>query len=201
MKTRDLVKTKALELFNRHGVVNVTLRRVAEELGKSYGNLTYYYKTKEALIEDLYTDMQQELLSIRTGVAVDQSLCLQFLRLPALSYAVSFKYLFFYADYLELRRQYPDFMKKAEHDNQTRAALYMKLLRSLQEMKYLEKDLDTEDLAYLMDLSGIVRTFYFQRNAMKACNEKDFSMACNRLLKPYLSNKGKKVYNRYYELK
>lgn len=44
----------ALELFNIHGVPNVTLRRIATEMGISQGNLNYYFKKREEIIEALY---------------------------------------------------------------------------------------------------------------------------------------------------
>mgnify|MGYP000882750780 CR=1 FL=1 len=54
MKTRDKILQTALNLFNQHGVPNVTLRRIAAELFISQGNLNYHFKHREDLIEALY---------------------------------------------------------------------------------------------------------------------------------------------------
>jgi len=54
MKTKDKILYTALQLFNRYGVPNVTLRRIATEMGISQGNLNYYFKKREEIIEALY---------------------------------------------------------------------------------------------------------------------------------------------------
>lgn len=54
MKTREKILETALRLFNEHGVPNVTLRRIAAELGISQGNLNYHFKKREDIIEALY---------------------------------------------------------------------------------------------------------------------------------------------------
>lgn len=54
MRTRDKILQTALELFNRYGVPNVTLRRIAAALQISQGNLNYYFKKREDIIEALY---------------------------------------------------------------------------------------------------------------------------------------------------
>jgi len=57
MKTRDRILQTALELFNSFGVPNVTLRRIAAELNMSQGNLNYYFKKREDIIEALYGEL------------------------------------------------------------------------------------------------------------------------------------------------
>ena len=57
MKTKHLVKQTARVCFNEKGLMNVTLRDVAAQLDKSYGNITYHYPTKEAVITELFDDM------------------------------------------------------------------------------------------------------------------------------------------------
>src|SRR3990167_2717606 len=54
MKTRDKILQTALQLFNQWGVPNVTLRRIAAEMGISQGNLNYYFKKREDIIEALF---------------------------------------------------------------------------------------------------------------------------------------------------
>ena len=54
MKTRDKILQTALNLFNQHGVPNVTLRRIAAEMFISQGNLNYHFKHREDIIEALY---------------------------------------------------------------------------------------------------------------------------------------------------
>lgn len=54
MKTREKILHTALNLFNEFGVPNITLRRIAAEMNISQGNLNYYFKHREDIIEALY---------------------------------------------------------------------------------------------------------------------------------------------------
>ncbi|MEM6765502.1 MAG: TetR/AcrR family transcriptional regulator [Bacteroidota bacterium] len=56
-KTRENILTTSRSLFNEHGVADVSLRRIARELGISHSNLIYYFKTKNELIEQLHLDI------------------------------------------------------------------------------------------------------------------------------------------------
>ena len=59
MKKKEIIKNTALELFNKMGYQSVTIRMIAEQLGISSGNLTYHYKKREDILEELYFDMVQ----------------------------------------------------------------------------------------------------------------------------------------------
>ena len=54
IKTRDKILDAALKLFNQFGYPNITLRKIALETGISQGNLNYYFKKREDIIEALY---------------------------------------------------------------------------------------------------------------------------------------------------
>lgn len=54
MKTKERILATALELFNSEGLKEVTLRRIAGEMGISQGNLSYHYKAKADIVSALY---------------------------------------------------------------------------------------------------------------------------------------------------
>ena len=57
MKTREKIIHKGKELFNQQGFGATTLYQIAQNLGISRGNLTYYFKDKEALLEEIVREM------------------------------------------------------------------------------------------------------------------------------------------------
>jgi AcrR family transcriptional regulator len=106
MSTKDKILAAALFLFNRFGFVSVRLQHIADEVGISTGNLAYHFKTKDDIIESLYTQLkheQQQLLAdlrmIPLFVNIDRHLVNTF--------ALQKKYSFFYTDTLEVIRAYP----------------------------------------------------------------------------------------------
>lgn len=54
VKTKEKILNVSLALFNQEGLPNVTLRKIANYMGISQGNLNYHYKKRVDLIEALY---------------------------------------------------------------------------------------------------------------------------------------------------
>ena len=54
--TRQLILNTARVLFNEKGFNSVSLREIAETIGISKGNLTYYFNKKEDIIEALIAE-------------------------------------------------------------------------------------------------------------------------------------------------
>lgn len=68
MNTREKILTISRTLFNELGFGNPTLNLLAQRVGISRGNLTYYFKDKEAILEALVDEMwlEYELMCSRT---------------------------------------------------------------------------------------------------------------------------------------
>jgi len=54
VKTKQKILDAALRLFNEFGYPNIKLRRIALEIGISQGNLNYYFRKREDIVEALY---------------------------------------------------------------------------------------------------------------------------------------------------
>ncbi|WP_282161674.1 TetR/AcrR family transcriptional regulator [Ulvibacterium marinum] len=200
MDTRERIKRKATDLFNEKGVKNVTLREVASALEKSYGNVTYHYKTKNDLILELFEDMTIETTEIMKSFQF-QNLLHGILDAPQKTFDISMKYLFFYVDYVEIRRSYKSVYLKAEENNAFRKRNFMKILEQLQIQGILREALTPDDLNYLMDLSGAMRTFFFlnlrPENFADLELKTKYTTYVNNLLMPYLTVKGLLEYETY----
>lgn len=200
MKTIEKIKSTATDLFNQKGVKNVTLREVAKTLDKSYGNITYHFKTKNHLLLELFDEMVAETSEIMKSIA-SENLFHGILDAPQQTFKISMKYLFFYVDYIEIRRSYKDIFLKAEAGNEFRKKNYLKILELLQSQKILRKELTQDDLNYLMNLSGAMRTFFFLNlhpdNFGDKNLEKKYITYVNNLVKPYLTTKGLREFKAY----
>lgn len=197
MRTQELIKEKGRLLFNKMGVKNVTLRDVAGKLGKSYGNITYHFPNKEKLVTELFTDINNELGALQTMYDPRKGLLRFFLSLPEHSFDITLKYLFFSKDYVELKRTYPEFFVMVHSLNEARKSNWLKLLVQLQSEGSLKKDLSIKDLEYIMDLSVGIRMFYFQSNEWNEYDKDVYITKVNRLLYPYLSTDGVKVFEEF----
>ena len=57
MKTEDQILAKAVELFNQRGIEYVGLRELAAILGIRVGNITYYFATKDDLVNRISREL------------------------------------------------------------------------------------------------------------------------------------------------
>ena len=61
MKTRERIIQASLELFNLQGERNVTTNHIAAHLAISPGNLYYYFRNKQAIIAELFSQYEQQV--------------------------------------------------------------------------------------------------------------------------------------------
>ncbi|MFM6982776.1 MAG: TetR/AcrR family transcriptional regulator [Chitinophagaceae bacterium] len=191
MRTKDQIKHRGLKLFNRLGVQNVTLRDIAAAIKKSYGNVTYHFPNKEALVSQLYDDMLVELNEISEQMTEQKDVFSAILKAPELTFELSVKYIFLFKDLTEIRRTFPELAKRIDQSNRTRKEALIGVLRFLQAQDILRADLDDKDLDYIMELSGAMRTMFFIQHDVSlkpgAAVKASYVDYVNRLLKPYLA--------------
>jgi len=63
--TKQKIKNKAVELFNKNGYASVNLLEVAGALKMTRGNLTYHFKDKDVLLEAIVTEIWSKMESER----------------------------------------------------------------------------------------------------------------------------------------
>ena len=66
---RGRILSKALQLFNKHGVEHVAVRDIARELAMRPGHITYYFPDKQSLVLELTA----QLRALNDGVVPDGS--------------------------------------------------------------------------------------------------------------------------------
>lgn len=194
MKTKLRILETALALFNRFGFVNVTLREVSAVLNISYGNVTYHYPNKEQLLTAIYQAYVDALVELSDAVGEHPDKLLQMLAAPAATFALSLKYRFLFVDYLELQRQYPDFMAEVHQKQQQRKQWWKAQLFELQQSGILRQDMGSESFDFLMELSGLVRTFFFLHVPFEVDDwaqlQQKYVQQVNAVIWPYLTENG-----------
>ena len=65
--TKQLILETALDLFNRKGLSEVSLRVIADEMSISQGNLTYHFKLRDDIIVALYYQFANDISRLKIG--------------------------------------------------------------------------------------------------------------------------------------
>ena len=105
-RTRERILETALQMFNDLGEPSVATTAIAFEMGISPGNLYYHYRSKEAIVTDLFAAFRREIET--TLAAPEQRLpnaedCWLFLHLV---FEAIWKYRFIYRDINDLVGRY-----------------------------------------------------------------------------------------------
>ena len=106
MKTKEKIILSSIKLFNSHGIVNVRLQHIADDVGISVGNLAYHYYSKEAIIIEI-VDQLIELLAPIINENKEFPGLMDFDTQLARYYHILMRYSFFFVDLLEIKRNYP----------------------------------------------------------------------------------------------
>jgi len=103
MTTKEKIIASSIRLFNQHGLVNVRLQHIADDVGISVGNLAYHFHSKEAIIERLVAQLSTILKPIFDERKEFPGL-LDFDTQLARYYHLLLQYSFFFTDLIELHR-------------------------------------------------------------------------------------------------
>ena len=81
LEMRSKIQNTALDLFNREGFENVSVEQIAQTAGCSVGNIYHYFKSKDELViqvtshvDQTYLELEEQYLSDRNTPARDKLL-------------------------------------------------------------------------------------------------------------------------------
>lgn len=203
MNTKEKILAKGLELYNEHGISIISSRRISEELGISYGNLTYHFPKKDDIILALYLDMQQELDELFSKIRQD-ILQLDFmLRNLRVLLEVFDKYKFLFLGFARLNRKYEEIRTHAIIQNKRRSQLLKDIAAFL-----IEKGLLKEEKRpghYDMIIHGLLVIFnswiadaeFFYQGPEEQKVDYYLEMFYS-MIRPSLTKDGQKAFNEVY---
>ncbi len=109
IKTKQKILDKALELFNSNGVMNVSQRDIANDLGISQGNLTYHFEKREDIILALYNQMvKQNEMDLVTEPSATKKDLLNYSKRLMTNY---YQYRFIFINLVDIFSHYPAIKK------------------------------------------------------------------------------------------
>ena len=103
-RTKNNIIQKAIDLFNEHGTVAVSLNSLANSLGISAGNLQYHYRNKEEIIRVILEIMVNDWNAVYQEMDTASFTMDTLRRTLRINFNLVWKYRFFYRELTALLR-------------------------------------------------------------------------------------------------
>lgn len=107
-KTKRQILDTALELFNKQGLSNVSLRDITEKLNISPGNLTYHFKQREEIVTALYYEFVDSANKNFDKISPDQINITLIFKLVQKITVSRIDYVFLMRDFISVSQQIPE---------------------------------------------------------------------------------------------
>jgi AcrR family transcriptional regulator len=151
MTKEEKIVAKALEMFNERGIEYVGLRELAAVLGIRVGNITYYFPTKD----DLVNRLAQDLSKLNEQIRVEEHLSLfSFLDRFRNVFEHHVQYRCLLLSFVHLMEQNKVLSKGYKETEKKRYSSIVTNLSSLQESEYLTPEADTDFLVSVFTLAA-----------------------------------------------
>lgn len=198
MKTKDKIVLATIKLFNKHGFANVILQQVASELHISLGNLTYHFRKKDDLVEEIYKRLVKELREVLNGFQIEPNLKSLDDQVRAF-YDFQEQYRFFYLDTLEIERAYPEIavIHYKHIQQQIDGIAYMMLINC--ENGNFTAAFDEDTRGKISHKIWMIVALWAAQTAIRGIVETsadEMAAAIWLLLKPYFTPKGATLYQK-----
>ncbi len=198
VNTKKKILDEAIKQFNNHGIPNITSRHIAADIGISYGNLDYHYRNKEELILAIYKQMRAEMTISYQSKNSDTNIFEHFFYLLLYLEKFQFKYRFFSQEVLEIVRTYPKVSKLLKKTFKVRREQMEQIFDELIEEGFLIKA-PKETYTRLQHTIRMVITFWTLKQEIitsyKFTARGEMALHIWELLRPYMTQKGKNVYD------
>jgi AcrR family transcriptional regulator len=193
MRTKERIKQKALDLFNREGIEYVGMRELAASLDMQIGNITYYFPTKDDLVNQLALD-----LSALNSNLQDQSgdlTLLSFLTIQEKVFFNQWEYRCLFLSFVHIIKQNPVIRKRYAGVGNERAAAMIANLKKLEKLKYLQVASATR-LQSLASAASLIARFWISDAALAyhslsvPVRIRHYSNLIAEILRPYATKTG-----------
>ncbi|KGJ92196.1 TetR/AcrR family transcriptional regulator [Thalassotalea sp. ND16A] len=197
MKTRDKIIVASIELFNEKGERNITTNHIAAHLGISPGNLYYHFRNKEDIINAIYNEYADDLITQFKGLSDTKNPLDSILLYMDIVFQLISKFRFFYSNLPVLLSKNPALKKRYSEIQRQIIKKVSTMLKSLDEAEILSiKEDELDDLTCLLRITTTFWLSYLQTQVGEDPEIDDASLyegllKIFALLSPYVTDKSR----------
>jgi AcrR family transcriptional regulator len=190
----DRIVQTALKMFNESGIEYVGMRELAAALDIRIGNLTYYFPTKDDLVNRLAIDLAEE--NNRTIVPIEDMTMERFFGVLDQVFRNHLKFRCLMLSFVHVMQRNPLISKRYSKIQSKRNETWAKNIEALRAAKYL-KATDAE-IDFLVSTIALIARFWISeaaiafRNVSEEDQMRHYIKMIARIFEPYATAKGKK---------
>jgi len=202
MKLKEKIVLKAMELFHEKGISTVSPNQIAAALNISTGNLTYHFKTKADLVQEIYERINPGTFDF---IPLAGDLTLEdFRRMMVRFRDFMAQHSFFFHDLVYILRTYPEVKKVYEATNLMRLRQGKALFENLVASDRLLPEQNGINYDFLAHNVWMVGAFWNSQSTIYTSGDlfdspMDLVDMTWYMLLPYLTEKGREEYDRISE--
>jgi AcrR family transcriptional regulator len=195
IRTKERIVSKALEMFNESGIEYVGLRELASTLDMRVSNITYYFPTKDDLVNHLSLDFSE--LNSRVIVENKDITLRSFLEMLRIVFNNQVTYRCLLLSFVHLMEQNKVIASRYKKTQGDRNAVLTSNLAMLVKQGYLKIE-DESAIEFLVSSIGLISRFWISEAAISFRHWntdqqiRHYLMLIVKLLSPYATAKGKK---------
>jgi AcrR family transcriptional regulator len=206
MEGKIPVETKvvqtALKMFNESGIEYVGMRELATALDMRIGNLTYYFPTKDDLVNRLSIELAEE--NNRTIIPMPQVTMDGFFGMLHQVFKNHVKYRCLMLSFVHIMERNPLVAKRYSKVQATRNETWSKNILALRSAKYISAN--TKEIDFLVSSISLIARFWISEAAISFKNVREeqqiqhYIRIIARIFLPFATAKGKEDLNRILDL-
>jgi|SRR6478736_5642773 len=191
--TEKKIVDTALKLFNESGIEYVGMRELAAALDMRIGNLTYYFPTKDELVNRLSINLAEE--NNKTIVPLEQLTIKGFFEMLQQVFRNHVTYRCLMLSFVHIMEQNPIIAKRYSKIQTTRSDVWANNIQALRKGKYISADV--KEIDFLVSTIGLIARFWISEAALsfKHLTEEQqlqhYTRIIARIFLPYATSKGK----------
>jgi len=204
MTTKERILSTSRVLFNIKGLGNTSVRDICKEMDISSGNFSYHYPNKDKIVEDLYSQMLNEMKVEIGKMRYGTNTFLSYLETHKVLYEIQSRYKFIYLNLFVIIGNHPKikslYLKTIERDKSTAK----ELLKMYQANGVIKSNISEDYINRALNVSQLFQNtwiieaeIYFKGNEKKKL--KYYLETCCSLVEPFLTTKSLKEYNDFFE--
>lgn len=195
MDTKEKITQRALELFNQNGIEYVGMRELAASLGMKIGNITYYFPTKNDLVNQLALDLSA--LNVKTLHPPGNLTLLSFLQRREENFKNQHRYRCLFLSFVHIIKQNPIVAERYKNVEKERGSGLIGDIKMLEQQEYLKIG-SQEALLSLAAAIGLIARFWISEAAITYSSFsverqiQHYSGLIARMLFPYATKTGER---------